>query len=371
MRPQAVPVTVLTGFLGSGKTTLINRILKEAHGRRFAVIENEYGEINVDADLLVKDGGETVVQLTNGCVCCTVRGDLANALNDLALKRERGEIQFDHVLIEPTGLADPGPIVRTFMAETEVLAKYFLDGVVTLFDAVNGERNLGESVEAQAQLAYADRVLITKIDLLGRSAFSPTAEPASRPEGRPTDAADELVARVSALNTVAGVASVDIHRAAWDEVFEKLLELRGYQFDRVVFSPVPSVSEGRVNGEHAPQASDAKVGTHTQGVGSISFASETPLDGVQLNRALAAINERYGESLWRIKGVLAIEGMRNRIIVQGVQGLIQANPSTVWRLFEPKRSRLVLIGRGLDREWVLQHLQACIAREPQQSAIHP
>jgi G3E family GTPase len=340
MRPQAVPVTVLTGFLGSGKTTLINRILKEAHGRRFAVIENEYGEINVDADLLVKDGGETVVQLTNGCVCCTVRGDLANALNDLALKRERGEIHFDHVLIEPTGLADPGPIVRTFMAETEVLAKYFLDGVVTLFDALNGERNLAESIEAQAQLAYADRVLITKIDLLR-----------SR---RPDDEA-RLLAAVGEANTVAAVTALDVNRAAWDEVFEKLLELRGYQFDRVVFSP---------------QGSHAQGGAHTRGVGSISFASETPLDGVQLNRALAAINERYGEQLWRIKGVLAIEGMRNRIVVQGVQGLIQANPSTVWRLFEPKRSRLVLIGRALEREWVLQQLHACALQPAAPEVTH-
>lgn len=355
MPPQAVPVTVLTGFLGSGKTTLINRLLKEAHGRRFAVIENEYGEINVDADLLVKDGGETVVQLTNGCVCCTVRGDLANALNDLALRREKGEIQFDHVLIEPTGLADPGPIVRTFMAETEVLAKYFLDGVVTLFDAVNGERNLAESVEAQAQLAYADRVLITKIDLL---------------RGRNPDDEPRLLQSVSAANSVAAVTALDVTQAPWDEVFEKLLELRGYQFDRVVFSPVPSVSEGRVNGEHAPQASDGQGGTHTQGVGSITFQSQTPLDGVQLNRALAAINERYGESLWRIKGVLAIEGMRNRIIVQGVQGLIQANPSTVWRLFEPKRSRLVLIGRALDREWVLQQLQGCVLNPDRPEVAH-
>lgn len=340
MPPQAVPVTVLTGFLGSGKTTLINRILKEAHGRRFAVIENEYGEINVDADLLVKDGGETVVQLTNGCVCCTVRGDLANALNDLALRREKGEIQFDHVLIEPTGLADPGPIVRTFMAETELLAKYFLDGVVTLFDAVNGERNLAESVEAQAQLAYADRVLITKIDLL---------------RGHHPDDEARLLQSVSESNSVAAVTALDVTQAPWDEVFEKLLELRGYQFDRVVF---------------APQASDGQGGTHTQGVVSITFQSQTPLDGVQLNRALAAINERYGESLWRIKGVLAIEGMRNRIIVQGVQGLIQANPSTVWRLFEPKRSRLVLIGRALDREWVLQQLQGCVLNPDRPEVAH-
>ena len=327
---QATPVTVLTGFLGSGKTTLINRILREAHGRRFAVIENEYGEINVDSDLLVKDGGETVVQLTNGCVCCTVRGDLANALNDLVARRGRGEIAFDHVLIEPTGLADPGPIVRTFMAETEVLSTFFLDGVVTLFDALNGERNLAESVEAQAQLGYADRILVTKIDLL--------RERAADDEAR-------LLESVAQANTVAAVTALDVTRAPWDEVFEKLLELRGYQFDRVVFSP---------------EGVDSSGAQHTPAVSSISFQAEQALDGMKLNQALAAINERYGEALWRIKGVLAIEGMRNRIIVQGVQGLIQANPSTVWRMFEPKRSRLVLIGRELDRDWVLEQLQATV-----------
>lgn len=334
MRPNAVPVTVLTGFLGSGKTTLINRILKEAHGRRFAVIENEYGEINVDADLLVNDGGETVVQLTNGCVCCTVRGDLANALNDLAVKRERGEIAFDHVLIEPTGLADPGPIVRTFLAETELLSKYFLDGVVTLFDAVNGERTLAESVEAQAQLGYADRVLVTKIDLLRE---------------RAPDSEAQVLRAVSEANTVAAVTALDVNRAPWDEVFEKLLEQRGYQFDRVVFAPVGVSSSGA---------------NHTPGVVSVSFQSEDPLDGTRLNAALAAIHLRYGESLWRIKGVLGIEGMRARVIVQGVQGLIQANPSTVWRLFEPRRSRLVLIGRALDKAWILSQLQASVIETP-------
>jgi len=185
----AIPVTVLTGFLGAGKTTLVNRLLREAHGRRFAVIENEYGAVNVDADLLVNGGGETIVQLTNGCVCCTVRGDLADALERLAARRTAGEIAFDHVLIEPTGLADPGPIVRTFMAGTALQASYFLDGVVTLFDGLNGLRSLGESVEAQAQLAYADRVLVTKTDLLDGAA-----------------AVEALVAKVGAANSVAVVA---------------------------------------------------------------------------------------------------------------------------------------------------------------------
>ncbi|WP_273454075.1 CobW family GTP-binding protein [Nevskia ramosa] len=336
MNRHTIPVTVLTGFLGSGKTTLINRILKEAHGRRFAVIENEYGEINVDADLLVKDGGETVVQLTNGCVCCTVRGDLANALNDLAKQREAGTIQFDHVLIEPTGLADPGPIVRTFMAETELLTRFHLDGVVTLFDAVNGERNLLDSVEAQAQLGYADRILVTKIDLLRE-----------RTAVQAADVEAALLATIAAANSVAAVDSISVPDAPWGEVFDKLLEMRGYQFDRVVFTPQPMFR---------PLA----AAKHTPGVGSISFEAEQPLDGLKLNAALAAINERYGEALWRIKGVLAIAGMRSRIVVQGVQGLIQATPSTIWRMFEPQRSRLVLIGRDLDRDWLLAQLGSCV-----------
>jgi len=342
---RTIPVTVLTGFLGSGKTTLINRILKEAHGRRFAVIENEYGEINVDADLLVKDGGETIVQLTNGCVCCTVRGDLADALNDLARQRDAGTIQFDHVLIEPTGLADPGPIVRTFMAETELQSRFHLDGVVSLFDAVNGERNLRESVEAQAQLGYADRILVTKIDLLRERAGAQAA-----------DVEAALLATIANGNSVAAIDSMSVPDAPWGEVFDKLLEMRGYQSDRVVFTPQPVFRPmGAVK--------------HTPGVGSISFEAEQPLDGLKFKAALAAINERYGESLWRIKGVLAIAGMRSRIVVQGVQGLIQATPSTIWRMFEPQRSRLVLIGRDLDRDWLLAQLGGCVV-EPTAVPMH-
>jgi len=325
MIAHATPVTVITGFLGSGKTTLINRILGEAHGRRFAVIENEYGAVDVDSELLVKDRGEIVVQLTNGCVCCTVRGDLANALHALGRRRDAGEIEFDHVLIEPTGLADPGPIVRTFMAETELLARFFLDGVVTLFDGLHGVRSCAESGEAQAQLACADRVLVTKCDLVA---------------ARGPAALDEIVAFVHAANAVADVAPIDLVRAEWSEMFDRLLELRGYQFDRVApAQPHP---------------------VHQREVGTVVFEAATPLDGVRLNQALAAINARYAEALWRLKGVLAIEGMRARVVVQGVQGLLQANPSTLWRPYEPKASRLVLIGRALDREWILARLREAL-----------
>ena len=337
MRPPVIPVTVLTGFLGAGKTTLINRLLREAHGRRFAVIENEYGAVNVDADLLINDGGETIVQLTNGCVCCTVRGDLADALDRLARQRDAGEIAFDHVLIEPTGLADPGPIVRTFIAGSPLQARYFLDGVVTLFDAVNGPRTLSAAVEAQAQLAYADRVLVTKPDLLDGAA-----------------AVDAVIAMVSAANSVAAVAAIDLVTAPWDEMFDKLLSLRGYQFDRVVF---------------APAVTDGNRVEHTQAVGSVMFSADTPLDGPRLKAALAAIDARYGERLWRIKGVLAIAGLRSRIILQGVQGLLQSQASTPWRMFEPQRSQLVMIGRELDRDWLLQQLGECLAA-PADTSMH-
>lgn len=319
-----IPVTVLTGFLGSGKTTLINRILGEAHGRRFAVIENEYGDINIDADLLVQDQAETVVQLTNGCVCCTVRGDLANALQDLLARRSAGELRFDHVLIETTGLADPGPIVRTFMAETELLARFHLDGVVTLFDALAGERSLESAVEAAAQLGYADRILMTKSDLLSEEAVA------------------NKLSVLKAAWPAAEVSAIRLPDAPWGEVFERLLDIRGYQFDRVVFTREPRAAQ------------------HTGSVNSVSFAADDWLDGERFNAALAAVHARYGEDLWRIKGVLAIEGMRNRIVVQGVQGLIQANASTVWRPFEPRRSQLVLIGRALDANWVLQQFAGAL-----------
>ena len=323
---STIPVTVLTGFLGAGKTTLINRILSEAHGRRFAVIENEYGDVNVDADLLVQDDAETVVQLTNGCVCCTVRGDLANALHDLLKRRDAGELAFEQVLIEPTGLADPGPIVRTFMAETELLARFHLDGVVALFDAVNGERSLQDSTEAQSQLGYADRIIMSKSDLLD------------------AQAAEAQLQRLRATWPQAEVDALDLLSAPWDAMFDALLELRGYQFDRVSFTAMA-----------APR--------HTAQVNAVSFEAEGWLDGVTFNRALAEVNARYGEALWRIKGVLAIEGMRNRIVVQGVQGLIQANATTVWRAFERRRSRLVLIGRGLDRDWILAQFGRAVPAE--------
>ncbi|MBI4695926.1 MAG: GTP-binding protein [Gammaproteobacteria bacterium] len=336
MMRHTVPVTVLTGFLGAGKTTLVNRLLGEAHGRRFAVIENEFGAVNVDAELLLETPDETLVQLSNGCVCCTVRGDLARALGELAAAREAGRVAFDHVLLETSGLADPGPIVRTFLAETALLTKFHLDGVVALFDALNGERTLEEAVEAGAQLGYADAILVTKPDLVDRGAL------------------DARCARLGALNRAAHVAVLDVPRAPWGEIFEKLLALRGYQFDRVEFVPEPT----DVTLRSAPAA-------HTVGVGSVALRAARPLDGVALNRGLASLQARYGERLWRLKGVLAIEGLKARVVVQGVQGLVQANTAALWRPYEPRRSVLVVIGRDLDADEVVRAFAPCGLAPPQ------
>ncbi|HLY58774.1 MAG TPA: GTP-binding protein [Stellaceae bacterium] len=327
MTAAPVPVTILTGFLGSGKTTLINRLLRERAEVRFAVIENEYGEIGVDAELLHRERDETIVELSNGCICCTVRGDLARALDGLARRRASCEIAFDHVLIETTGLADPGPLVRTFLAETRLLDLYYLDGVVTLVDALNGARILGQSPTARSQLGYADRILVTKPDQVEPSVM----------EG--------LVERLATMNATAEVRVVDLLGSSAGSIVDGLLDMRGYQLDRVRLPP-PAVAEDRHH--------DAR---HHEAVSSVTYRADGELNSAQFDRALGRVADRFGQSLWRVKGIVAITGLRQRLIVQGVQGLIHTTLGTIWKPFEPRRSTLVLIGEELDRDWIVRQLQ--------------
>ncbi|MGF6805072.1 G3E family GTPase [Paraburkholderia sp. Clong3] len=164
---QRIPTTILTGFLGAGKTTLLNRILNEHHGGRVAVIENEFGEAGIDNELLVQDGNEQIVEMNNGCICCTVRGDLVRILSTLAARRETGELAFERVIIETTGLADPAPVAQTFFVDDVVQEKYLLDAIVTVVDARHGGEQLDEHHEAQEQVGFADRILVSKVDLVG------------------------------------------------------------------------------------------------------------------------------------------------------------------------------------------------------------
>lgn len=324
MRFSATPVTVLTGFLGAGKTTFLNRLLKNPGARRFAIIENEFGAVGVDSELIDRTRDEAIVELDNGCICCTVRGDLANALDRLQRERASGVIAFDHVVIETTGLADPGPIARTFLAETSLLKHYYLDGIVTLVDAVSGETNVSRRREARAQIAYADRVVITKCDLADAHEL------------------EHLLEVVGDINRMAKTI-MGYTLDATPELIEDLLNLKGFQWDNAALSKISeqaTCGQGHVNcdGDHE----------HLDNVTSLLWEADVPVNGSKFDQVMTALGDIYPETLWRVKGVLNVAGARQRIVVQGVGGLLQLNPTTYWRPFEPRTSRLVLIGEELD-----------------------
>lgn len=338
------PVTVVTGFLGAGKTTLINRILREAHGERLAVIENEFGAVGVDAEFLVTEHDETVIQLANGCVCCTVRGDLARALADLAAKADAGAFAFERVLIETTGIADPGPIIQTFLAETAILTRFHLDGVMTLVDSVHGLEQLEERVEHRAQIAYADRMLLTKCDLVA------------------TRVMDKLEARLAAMNPRAQQMRVDLNRGDLCDVLPLLFDARGYAFDYVAPDEIKRLRTGIDLSLPGARLRPVSAGRHSDDVVSCVFETDVPLDLGRLNLFLDAAVQRFGLRLWRCKGILQAEHQRQRLIVQGVQSLINITGGPVWRPYEPRRTVLVFVGQRLDREWLFDALRNCEAR---------
>ena len=350
---QTTPVTIITGFLGSGKTTLINRILREMHGQRLAVIENEFGAVGVDAQFLVADNNETIIELANGCLCCTVRGDLARALQQLATQADSGAFAFDRVLIETTGIADPGPIVQTFLAETEILSRFHLDGVITLVDGAHGENQL-DQLENRAQIGYADRLLLTKCDL------GDTAKLAA------------LSQRIGEMNPRAEIVPVDVHTAPVGELIELLLETRSYQFDyigREELQRYTRVRQPLISPGSSPSLQCARMARrHTEDVVSCVFESEIALNLPSLNIFFDVIQQRYGKSLWRYKGIVYAFNERPRLIIQGVQTLLQINGGTIWRPFEKRRSVLVFIGQALDSVWITAQLRACEVKEEKELA---
>lgn len=206
---KLIPVTILTGFLGSGKTTLLKRILTEQHGMKIAVIENEFGEENIDNDILVQDGNEQIVQMSNGCICCTIRGDLVAALSDLLTRRDKGELQFDRVVIETTGVANPGPVAQTFFMDDEIAARYLLDAVITLVDAKHGNQQLDKQEEAQRQVGFADAIFITKGGLVS------------------DDDVEALRHRLLHMNPRAPIRTANFGEAPIDTIFD----LRGFNLN--------------------------------------------------------------------------------------------------------------------------------------------
>lgn len=323
-----IPVTILTGFLGSGKTTLLNRILKEHHGHRVAVIENEFGEAGIDNELLVQDRDEQIVEMNNGCICCTVRGDLVRILGELAARRKNGSANFDRVIIETTGLADPAPVAQTFFVDDEVSQTYLLDAIVTLVDAKHAMAQLDEHHEAQEQVGFADRILISKSDLV-----SP-------------DEMRSLEARLKRMNTRAPITTAPFGVAP----IEQLLDIRGFNLSAIL--------------EIEPDFLTDVEHEHDDDVSSFVFRSERPFDMERLEDFFGAILRIYGTNLMRYKGVLAVNGVDRRVVLQGVHMLMGTDSGSLWKDDEPRESRLVFIGKQLPKDVIVQGLEQCLVPSP-------
>ena len=322
-----LPVTLLTGFLGSGKTTLLNRILQEAHGQRIAVIENEFGEVGVDNDLLL-ESQEQIVEMNNGCICCTVRGDLVRILGELAAKRQGGELHFDRVLIETTGLADPGPVAQTFLAEPAVAAAYRLDAILTLVDARHAMAQLDQHPQAQEQVGFADRLLLTKTDLVS------DVEKAA------------LLARLVDINGRAAIYEAP----------------RGQGVDLSALLDVHSFSLEAVLAREPDFLASTHHHHHQDAIGSFAFVTHGEFDAARVDEFLGALVQVYGDDMLRYKGVLAVAGQDRQVILQGVHQLAATDLGRPWGHNEARESRLVFIGRQLPREIFEKGLRQCLAR---------
>ncbi len=320
-----VPVTILTGFLGAGKTTLLNRILREQHGRRIAVIENEFGEAGIDNDLLVETRGEQIVEMNNGCICCTVRGDLVRILGELRARRQAHSDAFDYVIIETTGLADPAPVAQTFFIDEDIAAYYRLDAIVTVVDAVHAEAQLEEHHEAQEQVGFADRILVSKTDLV-----------------RPDDAA-RLHDRLRRINPRARLAPVHFGETALD----RILDIEGFSLDDIL-----EIEPGFL-GEDAHE--------HDDDVTSFVFRSDVPFDPALLQEFLRTLVAEHARDLMRYKGIVSFDGLDCRVVFQGVHMLMNSDIGYPWADGEVRRSTLVFIGRNLPREQISDALTRCLA----------
>ena len=318
-----MPVTVLTGFLGAGKTTLLNYVLQENHGKRIAVVENEFGEVGID-DALVLESEEEIFEMNNGCICCTVRGDLVRILAKLVRRAD----DLDHIIIETTGLADPSPVAQTFFFDDELRGRLELDAIVTLVDAKHLLLHLGAPGEQQVvdQIAFADRLVITKADLVDETALA------------------EVVERVREVNAVADIVQAEHGKVDLD----RILGVHAFDLDRIVDMAPGFLTATRHH-------------DHDTSVTSVGFDVAGELDPQRLDAWMDRLLQEWAVDIFRMKGILAIAGEEQRHVFQGVHMLIDVQPARAWAPGEERRSRLVFIGRNLDRQQLETSFSDCLA----------
>lgn len=348
MSKGLIPATILTGFLGSGKTTLLKRVLTEAHGQKIAVIENEFGEENIDNDILVSNEGEQIIQMNNGCVCCTIREDLRSTLADLAEKRRKGELQFDRVVIETTGLADPGPVAQTFFMDDEVAESYLLDSVLTLVDAKHADQQLNDRQEARRQIGFADQIFISKTDLVDEAS------------------ADALAHRIKHMNPRAPQSRVHFGEVSLDRIFD----LKGFNLNtKLEIDPdFLTADDGHAHHhhdhdhdhEHGEHCDHPHHHAHDDDVKSFVFRSDRAFSPTKLEDFLGSIVQVYGPKLLRYKGVLFMKGSDRKVIFQGVHQLMGSDLGPKWMPGEKRQNKMVFIGIDLPREILEQGLSQCL-----------
>jgi G3E family GTPase len=324
---ERIPVTVLTGFLGAGKTTLLNHVLTAPHGQKIAVIVNEFGEVGIDNQLVV-GADEEIFEMNNGCICCTVRGDLIRILGEL-MDAKRGigsrSVDFDRVLIETTGLADPAPVAQTFFVDEEMSNFYSLDAIVTVVDAKHADQHLDDGHEAQEQVAFADVLLLNKVDLVSE------------------DELQKLEQRLRSMNPAAR-----LHHTRQSNIeIDKILGINAFDLDKKL--------------EFDPGFLEEEAHEHDDEVMSLFFVEERPLDLKRLEKFLGVWLSEHGTDTFRYKGVLNIKDFKQRIVFQGIHMLFDSTADREWKPNEKPKSEFVIIGRNLNEAWFREQFAGCIA----------